>query len=318
MLSSLKTLDQAIAIDCKEVVVSWSVWLEDHRRLSPNTRTAYLHDLEVFLAFLSKHLGQRISLNDIENVTLTDFRSFITEIQMKGLSKSSTARTISTIRNFFHYLERELEVTNSHINRIKSPRTNHSLPKALNVSDAKESLEASKTLSKIRWVGARDYALLHLLYGCGLRISEALQMNGDIVPFSETITISGKGSKQRLVPVLPSVRDAVENYRAICPFEIKYDTPLFYGVRGKRLNPAVVQRMMRSLQVTLGLPSTATPHALRHSFGTHLLINGADLRTIQELLGHASLSTTQRYTDVDTDHLLKVHQKAHPRSKNIV
>ena len=318
MPSSLKTLNQAIAIDCKEAVVSWSIWLENQRRLSPNTRTAYLHDLEVFLVFLSKHLGQRISLNDIENVTLTDFRSFITEIQMKGLSKSSTARTISTIRNFFHYLERELEVTNSHVNRIKSPRTNHSLPKALNVSDAKGSLEASKTLSKIRWVGARDSALIHLLYGCGLRISEALQMNGDIVPFSETITITGKGSKQRLIPVLPSVRDAVEKYRTICPFQIKYDTPLFYGVRGKRLNPAVVQRMMRSLQVTLGLPSTATPHALRHSFGTHLLINGADLRTIQELLGHASLSSTQRYTDVDTEHLLKVHQKAHPRSKNIV
>ena len=318
MLNSLKTLDQAVAIDCKEVVVSWSIWLENQRRLSPNTKTAYLHDLEVFLAFLSKHLGQRIRLHDLENITLTDFRSFITEIQIKGLSKSSTARTISTIRNFFRYLERELEVANSHINRIKSPRTNHSLPKALNVSDAKESLEASKTLSKIRWVGARDSALIHLLYGCGRRISEALQMNGDIVPFSETITITGKGSKQRLVPVLPSVRDAVENYRAICPFQIKYNTPLFYGVRGKRLNPALVQRMMRSLQVTLGLPSTATPHALRHSFGTHLLINGADLRTIQELLGHASLSTTQRYTDVDTDHLLKVHQKAHPRSKNIV
>ena len=140
-------------------------------------------------------------------------------------------------------------------------------------------------------------------------------MNGDIVPFSETITITGKGSKQRLVPVLPSVRDAVENYRAICPFQIKYETPLFYGVRGKRLNPAVVQRMMRSLQAALGLPSTATPHALRHSFGTHLLINGGDLRRIQELLGHSSLSTTQRYTDVDTAHLLEVHQKAHPRAQ---
>ena len=318
MLSSLKTLDQAIAIDCKKIVVSWGIWLENQRRLSPYTRTAYLHDLEVFLAFLSKHFGQRISLNDLENITLTDFRSFITEIQMKGLSKSSTARTISTIRSFFHYLERELAITNSHVDRIKSPKTNHYLPKALNVSDAKETLEVSKTLAKIRWVGARDSALLHLLYGCGLRISDLLQKKGDNVHFYETFTITGKGSKQRLVPVLPSVRDAVENYRAICPFQIKYDTPLFYGVRGKRLNPAVVQRMMRSLQVTLGLPSTATPHALRHSFGTHLLINGADLRTIQELLGHASLSTTQRYTDVDTDHLLKVHQKAHPRSKNIV
>ena len=164
MPSSSKALDQAITIECKEVIVSWSSWLGNQRRFSPNTRIAYLHDLEVFLTFLSKHLGQLISLNDLANITLTDFRSFITEIQMKGLSKSSTARTISTIRSFFHYLERELAITNSHVDRIKSPKINHALPKALNVSDAKESLEVSKTLSKIRWVGARDYALLHLLY----------------------------------------------------------------------------------------------------------------------------------------------------------
>ena len=140
-------------------------------------------------------------------------------------------------------------------------------------------------------------------------------MNGDIVPFSETITIIGKGSKQRLVPILPSVRDAIDNYLGICPFQITNETPLFYGVRGKRLNPAIVQRMMRSVQAALGLPSTATPHALRHSFGTHLLINGGDLRAIQELLGHASLSTTQKYTDVDTAYLMEVHQKAHPRAQ---
>ena len=140
-------------------------------------------------------------------------------------------------------------------------------------------------------------------------------MNGDIDPFSETITIIGKGSKQRLVPILPSVLDAIDNYLAICPFQITHETPLFYGVRGKRLNPAIIQRLMRSVQVALGLPSTATPHALRHSFGTHLLINGGDLRAIQELLGHASLSTTQKYTDVDTAYLLEVHQKAHPRAQ---
>ena len=315
MASSSKALDQAIAIDCKEVVINWGSWLENQRRLSYNTRIAYLHDLEVFLAFLSKHLGQQISLIDLENITLTDFRSFITEIQIGGLSKSSTARTISTVRNFFHYLHRELAITNRHIDQIKSPKTNHSLPKALTVSDAKESIELSQTLSKTAWVGARNSAILHLLYGCGLRISEVLNINGDIFPFSETITIIGKGSKQRLVPVLPSVRDAIDNYLAICPFQITNETPLFYGVRGKRLNPAIVQRIMRSVQAALGLPSTATPHAFRHSFGTHLLINGGDLRAIQELLGHSSLSTTQKYTDVDTAYLLEVHQKAHPRAQ---
>ena len=315
MASSSKALDQAITIDCREVIVTWDSWLENQRRLSSNTRIAYLHDVKVFLAFLSKHLGQRINLIDLENITLTDFRSFITEIQIEGLSKSSTGRTISSVRNFFHYLHRQLAITNNHVDQIKSPKTNHSLPKALTVSDAKESLELSQTLSKTAWVGARDSAVLHLLYGCGLRISEVLYMNGDIVPFSETITIIGKGSKQRLVPILPSVRDAIDNYLAICPFQITNETPLFYGVRGKRLNPAIVQRMMRSVQAALGLPSTATPHALRHSFGTHLLINGGDLRAIQELLGHASLSTTQKYTDVDTAYLMEVHQKAHPRAQ---
>ena len=315
MASSSKALDQAITIDCREVIVTWDSWLENQRRLSSNTRIAYLHDLEVFLAFLSKHLGQQISLIDLENITLTDFRSFITEIQIEGLSKSSTARTISTVRNFFHYLHRELAITNRHVDQIKSPKTNHSLPKALTVSDAKESIELSQTLSKTAWVGARDSAVLHLLYGCGLRISEVLNMNGDIVPFSETITIIGKGSKQRLIPILPSVQDAIDNYLDTCPFQITNETPLFYGVRGKRLNPAIVQRMMRSVQAALGLPSTATPHAFRHSFGTHLLINGGDLRAIQELLGHSSLSTTQKYTDVDTAYLLEVHQKAHPRAQ---
>ena len=315
MASSSKALDQAITIDCREVIVTWDSWLENQRRLSSNTRIAYLHDVEVFLAFLSKHLGHRINLIDLENITLTDFRSFITEIQIEGLSKSSTGRTISSVRNFFHYLHRQLAITNNHVDQIKSPKTNHSLPKALTVSDAKESLELSQTLSKTAWVGARDSAVLHLLYGCGLRISEVLYMNGDIVPFSETITIIGKGSKQRLVPILPSVRDAIDNYLGICPFQITNETPLFYGVRGKRLNPAIVQRMMRSVQAALGLPSTATPHALRHSFGTHLLINGGDLRAIQELLGHASLSTTQKYTDVDTAYLMEVHQKAHPRAQ---
>ena len=315
MASSSKALDQAITIDCREVIVTWDSWLENQRRLSSNTRIAYLHDVEVFLAFLSKHLGQRINLIDLENITLTDFRSFITEIQIEGLSKSSTGRTISSVRNFFHYLHRQLAITNNHVDQIKSPKTNHSLPKALTVSDAKESLELSQTLSKTAWVGARDSAVLHLLYGCGLRISEVLNMNGDIVPFSETITIIGKGSKQRLIPILPSVQDAIDNYLDTCPFQITNETPLFYGVRGKRLNPAIVQRMMRSVQAALGLPSTATPHALRHSFGTHLLINGGDLRAIQELLGHASLSTTQKYTDVDTAYLMEVHQKAHPRAQ---
>ena len=314
MLNSLDFLDNIIEADSKEAISRWLNWLIDERRLSENTKIAYLHDLEVFLSFLSKHFGHQIQLTDLENVKLSDFRGFLTQIQISGLSKPSAARTISTIRNFFKYLERESGITNNSIGLIKSPKLGRPLPKALNIPDAKNSINMAGELARNHWVGVRDIAVLHLLYGCGLRINEALSMNGDNIPISETITIIGKGSKQRLIPVLPSVKDAIDRYLDICPFQIIPDGPLFFGARGKRLNPAIIQKAMRIIQGALNLPATATPHALRHSFGTHLLANGADLRAIQELLGHASLSTTQRYTEVDPNHLIEIHKKAHPRS----
>ena len=314
MLNSLDFLDHLIKADSKEAISRWLNWLIDERRLSKNTKIAYLHDLEVFLSFLSKHFGHEIQLTDLENVNLSDFRGFLTQIQISGLSKPSAARTISTIRNFFKYLERESGITNNSIGLIKSPKLGRPLPKALNIPDAKNSINMAGELAKNHWVGVRDIAVLHLLYGCGLRINEALSMNGDNIPISETITIIGKGGKQRLIPVLPSVKDAINRYLDICPFQIIPDGPLFFGARGKRLNPAIIQKAMRTIQGALNLPATATPHALRHSFGTHLLANGADLRAIQELLGHASLSTTQRYTEVDPTHLMEIHKKSHPRS----
>jgi integrase/recombinase XerC len=300
--------------ECQKAVSLWLDWLGHERQLANNTQTAYLHDLEVFMSFMAKHLGGAVSITDLQNLNTRDFRAYMASIQLSGLSKSSTARAISTIKNFFRYLEQQIRIKNDSINLLKSPKLPHSIPKALTVNDAKTTLKAPETLAKSPWIGLRDMAILHLLYGCGLRISEAINMNGDEIPITETITITGKGGKQRLVPILPEVRDAIENYINACPYIIKLDSPLFFGAQGKRLNPAIIQRTMRTIQGLLGLASTATPHALRHSFGTHLLLSGADLRAIQELLGHTSLSTTQRYTEVNSAHLIETHKKAHPRS----
>ena len=300
--------------ECQKAVSLWLDWLAHERQLANNTQTAYFHDLEVFVVFMSKHLGCTASLIDLQNLSSRDFRAYMTSIQLSGLSKSSIVRAISTIKNFFRYLERQISIKNDSINLLKPPKLAHSIPKALTENDAKISLKTSGIIAKIPWIGFRDMAILHLLYGCGLRISEALNMNGDEIPIAETITITGKGGKQRLVPILTEVRNALENYIDACPYIIELDGPLFFGAQGKRLNSAIIQRTMRRIQKLLGLPSTATPHALRHSFGTHLLLSGADLRAIQELLGHTSLSTTQRYTEVNSAHLIEVHKKAHPRS----
>ena len=300
--------------ECQKVVNLWLDWLAHERQLANNTQTAYLHDLEVFMGFMAKHLGSAVRLIDLQNLSSRDFRAYMTSIQLSGLSKSSIVRAISTIKNFFRYLERQISIKNDSINLLKPPKLAHSIPKALTENDAKTSLKTSGIIAKIPWIGFRDMAILHLLYGCGLRISEALNMNGDEIPIAETITITGKGGKQRLVPILTEVRNALENYIDACPYIIELDGPLFFGAQGKRLNSAIIQRTMRRIQELLGLASTATPHALRHSFGTHLLLSGADLRAIQELLGHTSLSTTQRYTEVNSAHLIEVHKKAHPRS----
>ena len=314
MSISQVSLNHITENECQKAVNLWLDWLAHERKLAYNTQTAYFHDLEVFMDFMTKHLGSTVSLIDLQNLGARDFRAYLTSIQLSGLSKSSIARAISTIKNFFRYLERQTSIRNDSINLLRAPKIAHSIPKALTVTDAKTSLKTSGIIAKSPWIGLRDMAVLHLLYGCGLRISEAINMNGDEVPIAETITITGKGGKQRLVPVLSEVRNAVENYIDKCPYIIGLDGPLFFGAQGKRLNPAIIQRTMRSIQELLGLAPTATPHALRHSFGTHLLLSGADLRAIQELLGHSSLSTTQRYTEVNSAHLIEVHKKAHPRS----
>ena len=224
-------------------------------------------------------------------------------------------RALSALRSFFRYLDKNDLASNQAIRSVKRPKTPHAVPKPLSPEAALASIDMVDALDVTPWVAARDTAILMLLYGCGLRISEALGMQREDAPLRDAIRIVGKGNKERVVPVLPVVAESVEAYVGLCPFVMPADGPLFIGVRGKRLNPGVVQRQMRQVRAALGLPDTATPHALRHSFATHLLSSGGDLRSIQELLGHASLSTTQRYTEVNTDQLQRVYRESHPRAK---
>jgi integrase/recombinase XerC len=236
-------------------------------------------------------------------------------LKMAGLGAKSMARALSSVRNFFRYLAKREALKNPNITEIRTPKIPKSIPRPLTTEGAGQVLENISSDQKEEWVRARDVALVTLLYGCGLRISEALSLNIIDIPRDETFVIKGKRQKERVVPVLPIVVEAIEDYLHLCPHDLEDDDPLFVGIRGARLNPRVLQKAMENVRRALGLPESATPHALRHSFATHLLSAGGDLRTIQELLGHASLSTTQHYTDVDSEALLKVFENAHPRAK---
>jgi len=303
------------AADLLKAVESWRGWLAGEKRASPHTLDGYARDLAAFLAFLTGHLGGEPDLAGLAGLKAADFRAFLAHRGEAGLARSSLARTMSTLRGFFRFLDRGGLVHNPALAAVKSPRPPRSIPKALAADEALEAVSTVGELHDEPWLAARDVALLTLLYGCGLRLGEALAMNGNDTPRADTMVVTGKGRKQRLLPVLPVVREALADYLRLCPYPPAGDRPLFVGARGGRLNPGVVQRQMRRLRQLLGLPETATPHALRHSFATHLLAGGGDLRTIQELLGHASLSTTQRYTAVDAARLTAVYDHAHPRAK---
>ncbi len=308
-----------IAFSAEPAVVSaidgWRAWLADERRASIHTLDAYARDLSAFLAFITEHLGFAPGLKDLETLGAIDFRSWLAHRAADGLSRTSTARAMSTVRGFFRYLEKHGLGHNPALGAVRTPKVPKSVPKALDVAEALESVEAVADFTETPWIGKRDTAVMMLLYGCGLRIGEALALDRHQAPQGETMVVTGKGNKQRMVPVLAVVREAIDDYLAACPYPLEPDDPLFVGARGKRLQASLIQKQMRKVRVILGLPETATPHALRHSFATHLLAGGGDLRTIQELLGHASLSTTQRYTDVDSARLLAVYEAAHPRAR---
>lgn len=301
--------------DLKTAIETWRGWLEGERRASRHTLDAYCRDLAAFLSFLTGHHGGEADLAVLAGLAPADFRAFLAARSAEGLGRSSMARLMSTLRGFFAFLDRRDLVHNPAVGAVKAPRPPRSLPKALAADEALEALASAGELQDEPWLAARDIALLTLLYGCGLRLGEALGMSRRDMPKGDTMVVTGKGQKQRMVPVLPVVRQALADYLRLCPYPLGAETPLFVGARGGRLNPGVVQRQMRRLRQLLGLPESATPHALRHSFATHLLAGGGDLRTIQELLGHASLSTTQRYTHVDSARLAKVYRDAHPRAR---
>ena len=298
----------------------WRDWLAHEKRYSVHTLAGYQHDLAGFFRFLTAHLGTAPGVPEIEGLKPLDFRAWLADLDRRGLSRTSIARALSCLRGFFRFLEKQGIARNSAIGALRTPRVPKSVPKALSIEEAFDLILSAPDMADDVWIGLRDRALLTLLYGCGLRIGEALDLNRDRAPGlfgnpADAMTVRGKGNKDRLVPVLPQVREAVAAYLAACPYPGGGDTPLFLGARGGRLAAGVAQARMRNLRALLGLPATATPHALRHSFATHLLAGGGDLRTIQELLGHASLSTTQRYTDVDLGRLTAVYEDAHPRAR---
>lgn len=291
-------------------------WLDSERAVrgrSDHTITAYQGDLLAFLSFLGGHYGTPALPGTLGALTQSDMRGFAAAERARGLSARSLARRMSAVRSFLRWLSDREGFDASRALSSRSPRYRRSLPRPIAPDQARAVLELASEGHRTPWVAARDAAVLTLLYGLGLRISEALALDGRDWPFGEALRIRGKGSKERVVPVLPVARQAVAAYLRQCPWPLGPDTPLFRGVRGGRLGQAPIQSAMATLRQSLGLPETATPHALRHSFATHLLAAGGDLRTIQQLLGHASLSTTQVYTGVDDAHLLAVHRAAHPR-----
>lgn len=296
------------------VIKRWQDWLLKERLYSEHTLDGYSRDLAIFLQKVGD--GQMLSVADLAQLEVRDFRRFLSERAAQYINKSSMSREISSVKNFFKWLDVNGLLKNPAVSVISSPRQSKILPKAVDVPEAFDMLTEVKDIAQSAWQGLRDKAILTLLYGCGLRISEALALNvGDISAQSEFLRIKGKGNKERIVPLLPIIWQSIRAYLDKSPYTSNEGGALFVGARGERLSPRIVQRQIQKLRARLGLPDTVTPHALRHSFATQLLQQGVDLRSIQELLGHSSLITTQRYTDVQTETLHREYHKAHPLEK---
>jgi len=300
-------------------LLRWLAFLGDQKRMSPKTVEAYRRDVTQFLLFMTDHLGEEASLANLAALAPRDVRAFMAARRSQGIGARTLMRQLAGARSFARFLERDGKGKVGALNAVRAPKIAKSLPKPLTVPSAKRVSDIGLRAGEERepWIFARDAAVLALLYGSGLRISEALGLLAKDVPapgHGDTIIVTGKGNKTRMVPVLPQVLALVADYIALCPYDISDDEPLFVGAKGGPLSPRIIQLTMERLRGALGLPDSATPHALRHSFATHLLSRGGDLRSIQELLGHASLSTTQIYTAVDTERLLDAYKAAHPRA----
>jgi len=295
------------------LVNRWLEFLTSEKRVSKHTLTAYGGDFGDFISFLVDYKGGTVGLRTLAGLEVRDFRAFLASLRGDNLSARSVARSLSSVRNFYRFLARTEGIENDAIKAVQGPKLPHRVPRPLTEEAAKSVMETVGEFEDEPWIAARNMAVVTLLYGCGLRIAEALSLNGADIPTGDTMRVMGKRNKERIVPVLPAVREAIRAYKAECPFPITNDGPLFVGKRGKRLNPRTIQAAMQKVRIALGLPESATPHALRHSFATHLLSRGGDLRTIQELLGHADLKATQVYTEVDSARLKDVYDKAFRR-----
>ncbi|TNE29053.1 MAG: tyrosine recombinase XerC [Alphaproteobacteria bacterium] len=312
------------AADLEEKILKWHIYLASEKRMSQHSLRAYFKDLRDFLLFVTEHHGQPPSMDTFGDLRITDFRSWLAKKTIAGNSAASRARALASIRSFFRWLDIQGYLHNPAIQYVRTPKRPQKLAKVLTQNQAKTAMDGADQLIKPEddWIKARDKALLFLLYGTGLRVAEAADVNaGDIPSFDPSkkalpLRVTGKGGKQRDVPVIPVVWQALDYYRDSCPFlPADKNEPFFYGTRGGRLHPGIVRQRMKLLRRQLGLPEHMTPHSLRHSFATHLLEEGANLRIIQELLGHASLKTTQRYTELSDEALLKVYQNCHPRAR---
>jgi integrase/recombinase XerC len=314
-LIELDSADETIALE----MARWLSHLRAERRLSPKTLEAYARDVRQCLDFLCEHFGERVTLSRFAGLEATDVRAFMAMRRADDIAGRSLMRALAGLRSFGRFLEREGKGRVGALSAIRAPKVAKSLPKPLQMTAAKRLTDADERAGETRetWILARDAAVMALLYGSGLRISEALSLKRRDVPrpgAGDVLVVTGKGNKTRMVPVLQNVLGLIDGYAAICPYPLAPESPIFVGARGGPLSPRIIQLTMERLRGALGLPDSATPHALRHSFATHLLSRGGDLRAIQELLGHASLSTTQIYTGIDSERLLEVYRSAHPRS----
>ena len=294
-----------------------AAWLDHQRALkgaAENTISAYQRDILGFLAFMTQYNGEAQGLGPISRISVSDMRAWMASERARGVAARSLARSLSAVKSFYRWLAEREGFEPTAVLSTRSPKFQNKLPRPLAVDAARAMIDTVELQASEPWVAARDVAVVTLLYGCGLRISEALGLAAKDVPLPATLRIIGKGGKERLVPVIPAARAAVDAYLRGCPHPMDADQPIFRGARGGPLYPKAIQSVMAKARMQLGLPATATPHAMRHSFATHLLNAGGDLRSIQELLGHASLSTTQAYTAVDTARLMEVYDAAHPRA----
>lgn len=298
------------------LLAQWIAHLRDERRFADNSVDAYERDVAAFLGFLSGHLGGEPSVRDLAELEPRDLRAYLAYRRqgLDALSDRSISRALAAIRSFYRYLERRHGVANARLALVRGPKLKATLPRPVSEAAARNLISEAGDAAAQEWIGARDAALMTLLYAAGLRISEALALTGADMPLPEALRVVGKGGKERIVPLLAAAREAVERYAELCPYALTEDAPLFRASRGGAMSPRMAQAVMATLRGRLGLPSSATPHALRHAFATHLLANGGDLRAIQDLLGHESLSTTQRYTSVEAQKILQLYRRAHPRA----